>query len=96
MIRGHEIKSDSLTSHETELMDNPKERTNPILTQISNCLAEECDVDSNEIVIFAIVSSDDDKRDWLCTPGFEGTLIKDKLTKGDSALKQVIDEQTYF
>ena len=40
---------------------NPKERTNQILTQISNCLAEECGVDSNEIVMSAIVSAEDVK-----------------------------------
>lgn len=75
---------------------NPRERTNKILTQISKCIAGECEVDSNEIVLSSVVCIDDGEWAWLCYPEFEGRAHLKELLRKDSALKQVIDDRTYF
>lgn len=75
---------------------NPRERTNQILTQISKCIAGECEIDSTEIVLSSVVSIDNGDWFWFCFPDFEGRGHLRDLVKKDSALKQVIDECTYF
>jgi len=75
---------------------NPRERTNQILTQISKSIAGECEIESTEIVLSAVVSIDDKDWSWLCFPNFEGRGHLKDLVHRESALKQVIDERTYF
>lgn len=75
---------------------NPRERTNQILSQIGKCLADECDVEANEIVLSAVIKFNDDEWKWFCHPEFEGRAhLKELLTK-NSALKEVIESKTYF
>lgn len=75
---------------------NPRERTKQILTQIGKCIAGECGLESTEIVLSAVVSIDDKDWSWLCFPDFEGRGHLRELVRKGSALKQVIDERTYF
>lgn len=75
---------------------NPKERTKQILTQIGNCIADECEIESTEIVLSSVVSIDDKGWSWFCYPNYEGRDLLQDLLREKSALKQVIDNCTYF
>lgn len=75
---------------------NPSERTSQILSQISICFADVCDISSNEIVVSAMVSCDNNDWDWLCPPQYEGCADKDMLLSSASSLKKVIDEGVYY
>lgn len=66
------------------------------MTQISKCIAGEVEMDSNEIELSSVVSIDEGEWSWFCYPDFEGRgHLKDLLRK-ESALKQVINERTYY
>lgn len=75
---------------------NPKERTNQILTQISKCIANESEVDANEIAFSAVVSLDNGDWSWFCLPDYGGRGHLNELLRRNSALKQVINNCTYF